>query len=324
MKQIKTAEAVGMVLAHDHTQIIKDQFKGVRFPKGHIIKEEDIPILLEMGKETIFALELEAGMIHENDAAAILRDITLGANLTASEAKEGKIELFAETDGLFFIDTEELFRLNMTENVVISAKQNYLSVKKGDKLAAMRVVPLVIAESAMTALQEEILSPVFSVLAWQELKAAIFVTGSEISTGRIKDTFSPVVLEKLADFPVETSMLEMVGDQLSDIRDAIVRAHDAGIKLIFCTGGMSVDPDDHTPGAIRASGAEIVTYGTPVFPGAMYVLAYFEDGTAVMGLPGGVMYAKRSILDEVLPRVVAGLRLSKADFANMAVGGLLS
>jgi len=324
MKQIKTTEAIGMVLAHDHTQIIKDKFKGVRFPKGHIIKGEDIPILLEMGKETIFALELEAGMIHENDAAAILRDITKGDNLSASEAKEGKIELFAETDGLFYIDTEKLFKLNMTENVVISAKQNYLSVKKGDKLAAMRVVPLVIAESAMTALQEEILSPVFSVLAWQELKAAIFVTGSEISTGRIKDTFSPVVLEKLADFPVETSMLEMVGDQLSDIRDAIVRAHDAGIKLIFCTGGMSVDPDDHTPGAIRASGAEIVTYGTPVFPGAMYVLAYFEDGTAVMGLPGGVMYAKRSILDEVLPRVVAGLRINKADFANMAVGGLLS
>ena len=324
MKQIKTTEAVGMVLAHDHTQIIKDKFKGVRFPKGHIVKEEDIPILLEMGKETIYALELEAGMIHENEAAAILRDITMGENLSASEAKEGKIELFAETDGLFFIDSEKLFRLNMTENVVVSSKQNYLPVKKGDKLAAMRVVPLVIAESAMTALQEEILSPVFSVLAWQELKAAIFVTGSEMSTGRIKDTFSPVVLEKLAAFPVETSMLEMVGDQLSDIRDAIVRAHDAGIKLIFCTGGMSVDPDDHTPGAIRSSGAEIVSYGTPVFPGAMFMLAYFEDGTSVMGLPGGVMYAKRSILDEVLPRIIAGLRLSKADFAKMAVGGLFS
>ena len=269
-------------------------------------------------------LQLSVLHQHENEAAAILRDITMGENLIASEAKEGKIELFAETDGLFFIDSEKLFRLNMTENVVVSSKQNYLPVKKGDKLAAMRVVPLVIAESAMTALQEEILSPVFSVLAWQELKAAIFVTGSEISTGRIKDTFSPVVLEKLAAFPVETSMLEMVGDQLSDIRDAIVRAHDAGIKLIFCTGGMSVDPDDHTPGAIRASGAEIVSYGTPVFPGAMFMLAYFEDGTSVMGLPGGVMYAKRSILDEVLPRIIAGLRLSKADFAKMAVGGLFS
>lgn len=324
MKQIKTTEAVGMVLAHDHTQIIKDKFKGVRFPKGHIIREEDIPILLEMGKETIYAFELEAGMMHENDAAAILRDITKGDNVLASEAKEGKIELFADADGLFYIDTEKLFKLNMTENVVISAKQTYLSVKKGDKLAAMRVVPLVIAESAMTALQEETPSPVFSVLAWQDLKAAIFVTGSEISTGRIKDTFSPVVLEKLADFPVETIMLEMVGDQLNDIRDAIVKAHEAGIKLIFCTGGMSVDPDDHTPGAIRASGAEIVTYGTPVFPGAMFMLAYFEDGTAVMGLPGGVMYAKRSILDEVLPRLVAGLRINKADFANMAIGGLLS
>lgn len=323
MKQIKTQDAIGMVLAHDHTQIIKDKFKGVRFPKGHIIKQEDIPILLEMGKETIYALEIEPGMLHEDEAAAILKDICIGNNLRASNAREGKIELFAECDGLFVIDSQKLFQLNMTENVVISARENNIPVKAGDKVAAMRVVPLVIEESQLSALSAEISPPVFSVLAYRRLTAAILVTGSEIQTGRIKDTFSPVVIEKLASFPVEIKTVQLVGDEMKAIKGAIIEAHKAGVELIFCTGGMSVDPDDHTPGAIRASGAKVVTYGTPVFPGAMYMLANFDDGSVLMGLPGGVMYAEKSILDLILPRVIAGQQLTKTDIANLGIGGLL-
>ena len=324
MKQIKTTDAVGMMLAHDHTQIIVDKFKGVRFPKGHIIREEDIPLLLEMGKETIYILEIEAGMLHENDAAAILSGITMGQNLRAGATQEGKIELFAECDGLFTIDAQKLFQLNLAEHVVISARENHTPVKTGEKVAAMRVVPLVIEESRLAALQSSVLNPVFEVLPYRELTAAIFVTGNEISSGRIKDTFSPVVLKMLSAYPVEVRIVKEVGDELTTIKAEIEQAHAAGIDLIFCTGGMSVDPDDSTPGAIRAAGANIVTYGTPVFPGAMFMLAYFENGTTVMGLPGGVMYARKSILDLVLPRVIAGQSLAKDDFANMAIGGLFS
>lgn len=324
MKQIKTTDALGMVLAHDHTQIIKDKFKGVRFPKGHMIADEDIPVLLEMGKETVFVLEIEPGMLHEDDAAARLRDITMGQNLRAGDPHEGKIELFAECDGVLDIDIDKLFQLNSAEHIVISARQNWIPVKAGEKVAAMRVVPLVIETSRLSDLKDAINPPVFRILPYKNLSAAIFVTGNEILTGRVKDTFSPVVLEKLADFPVETKIVRLVGDDLETIKAAILEAHQDGIDLIFCTGGMSVDPDDHTPGAIRASGAEIVTYGTPVFPGAMFMLAYFNDGSTVMGLPGGVMYAKKSILDLVLPRLIVGQRLTKTNFINMAIGGLLS
>lgn len=324
MKQIRVEDAIGMVLGHDHTQIIKDKFKGVRFPKGHIIKEEDIPVLLEMGKETVFVFEIAPGMIHEDDAAAILRDICMGSNLRAGIPHEGKIELFAECDGLLEINAEKLFRLNSAELIVISSQLNNIPVKAGDKVAAMRVVPLLIEEHRLSTLQDEVSSPVFNILPYQRMNVAIFVTGSEILHGRIQDTFSPVVLERLAKFPVETKIVRMVGDDIETIKDAIVEAHQAGIDLIFCTGGMSVDPDDHTPGAIRAAGAKVVTYGTPVFPGAMFMLANFDDGGVVMGLPGGVMFAKTSILDLILPRVIAGQRLTKADFANMAIGGLIS
>lgn len=324
MKQIKTTDAIGMVLAHDHTQIIIDKFKGVRFPKGHIIQAEDIPVLLEMGKETIFVLEIEPGMLHEDDAAAILGEICLGQNLRISSPREGKVELFAECDGLLSIDAQKLSILNSAEHVVISSQKNNIPVNAGEKVAAMRVVPLLIEQSRLTALQELINPPVFNVLPYQQLSAAILVTGSEILLGRITDTFSPVVLEKLTGFPVQTKIVRTVGDERETIKDAIIEAHQAGIDLIFCTGGMSVDPDDQTPTAIRDSGAKVVTYGTPVFPGAMFMLAYFEDGGAVMGLPGGVMFAKKSILDLVLPRVVAGQKLTKSDFVDLAIGGLLS
>lgn len=324
MKQIKVEDAIGMVLAHDHTQIIKDKFKGVRFPKGHIISEEDIPVLLEMGKETIHVLEIETGMLHEDDAAAILRDICIGPNLSANTPHEGKIDLFAECDGLLNVDPGKLYRLNSAEKIVVSSKHNNIPIKSGEKVASMRVVPLLIEENRLVELQNSINPPVFTILPYQELTAAIFVTGSEILHNRIKDTFSPVVLEKLAQFPVETKIVRMVGDDLETIKNAILEAHQAGIDLIFCTGGMSVDPDDHTPGAISASGAKVVTYGTPVLPGAMFMLATFDEGGVVMGLPGGVMYADKSILDLVLPRVIAGQKLTKSDFANMAIGGLLS
>lgn len=324
MKQIKTTDAIGMVLAHDHTQIIIDKFKGVRFPKGHIIQAEDIPVLLEMGKETIFVLEIEPGMLHEDDAAAILGEICLGQNLRISSPREGKVELFAECDGLLSIDAQKLSILNSAEHIVISSQQNNIPVNAGEKVAAMRVVPLLIEQSRLTALQELINPPVFNVLPYQQLSAAILVTGSEILLGRITDTFSPVVLEKLTGFPVQTKIVRTVGDERETIKDAIIEAHQVGIDLIFCTGGMSVDPDDQTPAAIRDSGAKVVTYGTPVFPGAMFMLAYFEDGGAVMGLPGGVMFAKKSILDLVLPRVVAGQKLTKSDFVDLAIGGLLS
>lgn len=324
MKQIKTQDAVGMVLAYDLTQIIPGSFKGVRFAKGHIVQPEDILSLLEMGKETLYVFEPQAGMLHEDEAARRLRDLTMGSNLYASEPHEGKIELLASCDGLFVADSDALFTLNMLDQIVIPSIQNNVAVKKGDKVAAMRVVPLFIEEKRIHEAEQAVRGPIFQVIPWRNLRAAIFVTGSEIKKGLIKDTFSPLVAEKLFPYPVSVEMIEQVGDDTEDIKSAIEKAINSGIDLVLCTGGMSVDPDDHTPDAILASGAQIVTYGTPVFPGAMFMLGYYPNGACVMGLPGGVVVGKETILSLVLPRVIAGQRLTKRDFAEMGLGGLLS
>lgn len=324
MKQIKTQDAVGMALAHDHTQIIPGSFKGVRFARGHIVQPEDLQALLKMGKETLYVYEPHEGVLHEDEAACRLRDLCMGPNLYASEPHEGKIELLADCDGLFVADSEALFTLNMLDQIVIPSIKNNVAVKKGDKVAAMRVVPLFIEEERIREAEQAVRGPIFQVIPWRNLRAAIFVTGSEIKKGLIHDSFSPLVVEKLSPFPVSVERIEQVGDVLENIKSAIEEAIHSGIDLVLCTGGMSVDPDDHTPEAIRASGAQIVTYGTPVFPGAMSMLGYYPNGACVMGLPGGVVVGKETILNLVLPRVIAGQRLTKRDFAAMGMGGLLS
>lgn len=323
MKQIKTQDAVGMVLAHDHTQILPGKFKGVRFAKGHIVHPEDVQTLLKMGKETIFVYEIQEGMLHEDEAASCLRDLTMGSNLYASEPHEGKIELVAACDGLFVADSDALFNLNMLDQIVIPSIKNNSAVKKSDKVAAMRVVPLFIEEERIYEAEQAVRDPIFQVIPWLNLKAAIFVTGSEIKKGLIKDTFSPIMVNKLSPYPVSVERIEQVGDKIEDIKSAIEDAISSGIDLVLCTGGMSVDPDDNTPDAIRASGAEIVTYGSPVFPGAMFMLGYYPNGACVMGIPGGVVVGKETVLSFVLPRVIAGQRLTKRDFAERGLGGLL-
>ncbi len=322
MKLIKTTEAVGHVLCHDLTQILPGEFKGARFRKGHIVTEEDIPILLSMGKENLYIFELDAGKVHENDAAEVLCEICKGDNLTRSEVKEGKIELTAACDGCFTLDTDRLYQINSIDEIMIATRKANTAVRAGDKLAGTRVIPLVIDKDKLTK-ATAIMSgdPLMNVVPYKLKTAAVITTGSEVYHGRIEDKFTPVLIDKLSAYGIQVSKHITVDDGIENITAAIEQVRDKA-DLILCTGGMSVDPDDNTPGAIKESGAKIITYGAPVLPGAMILLGYFEDGTPILGLPGCVMYAKATVFDLVMPRIAAGIRLNKADFVAYGEGGL--
>lgn len=323
MKLIKTEEAVGHVLCHDMTQIIKDQYKDARFRKGHVVTEADIPVLLSMGKENLYVWEMTPGMVHENDAAERLLALCENANMTRSEVKEGKIELKAACDGLFRVNSERLIAVNSLEDIMIATRHGNTAVRKGGKLAGMRVIPLIIEEEKLRAAEMAAgNAPLLELLPYVKKTAAIVATGSEVKKGLIQDTFTPVVKDKLATYGIETLSVAYSGDGVDNVANAIAEARETGADIILCTGGMSVDPDDNTPGGIKASGAHIVTYGAPVLPGAMFLLGYYGDGTAAMGLPGCVMYAGATIFDLVLPRVAAGVEVTRADIAAMGEGGL--
>ena len=323
MKLIPTREAVGHVLCHDMTMIIKDKYKDARFRKGHIVTPEDIPVLLKMGKENLYVWEMEPGMVHEDDAAGQLLSLCGGENMRPSPVKEGKIELRAACDGLFQVDSQHLLAVNSQDEVMIATRKGNTAVKQGDKLAGMRVIPLVIAQKTLDkAICAAAGKPLLTLKPFVRKTAAIVATGSEVKKGLIQDTFTPVVKEKLAAFGIQTISVQYSGDGVDNVAQAIAQARQTGAELILCTGGMSVDPDDNTPGGIRKSGARIVTYGAPVLPGAMFLLGYFGDGTPVCGLPGCVMYAGATIFDLVLPRLAADVELTRADFAAYGEGGL--
>ena len=326
MKLIETKDAVGHVLCHDITQIIPGVVKDAVFRKGHVVTKEDIPVLLSVGKEHLYVWEKKEGILHEDEAAAVLRNICMGENMSASEPKEGKIEIFAQQDGLLKIDTKRLNAVNGLGEMMIATVHGNFPVKKGDKIAATRIIPLVIEEEKMkrarkTAGEE----PLLRILPFTHKKVGIVTTGSEVFKGRIEDAFGPAIRGKLAEYDTEVVGQQIVDDNRDDIVAAIERFVQQGVDMVLCTGGMSVDPDDRTPGAIKATGARVIAYGAPVLPGAMFLLAYYGCGhrqVPILGLPGCVMYAKRTIFDLVLPRVLAGDVLEAGDLSIYGEGGL--
>ncbi len=324
MKLIKTTDAVGHVLCHDLTRIVKGVIKDAVFRKGHIITEEDIPVLLSMGKDHLYIWEKKEGMLHENEAAEILYNICKNDYMTPTPVKEGKIELVAAEDGLLKIDVERLNAINALGDIMIATRHSNFPVKKGDKIAGTRVVPLIIEKEKLDkAVELAGDKPLMEILPFKHKKAGVVTTGNEVFHGRIKDTFGPVVFQKLREYDAEILGQTICDDNPERISKAINDFIEAGADIICCTGGMSVDPDDTTPSAIKNSGAEIVSYGAPVLPGAMFLLAYHEKGhVPIVGLPGCVMYAKRTIFDLVLPRIMADETLTPHDLALLGHGGL--
>ena len=327
MKLIKTEDAVGQVLCHDMTQIIPGVVKGPIFRKGHIVQPEDIPVLLSIGKEHIYVWENDETMMHENDAAQVLYEMCCGEHMHPSEVKEGKIELIADCDGLLKVNGGLLRQVNRFGEMMIAARHGNTPVKKGDKLAGTRIIPLVIQKKKMErarALCGE--QSILQLLPFHAKKAAILTTGSEVYYHRIEDAFTPVLEKKLAEYGCPVIYHEVFADDPDAVTEGCRRAIQMGAELVLCTGGMSVDPDDRTPLAIRNTGAEIISYGAPVLPGAMFLLSYYhkEDGTSipVIGLPGCVMYAKRTVFDLVLPRLLADDPVTAEDLSALGEGGL--
>lgn len=321
MKKIKTVDSVGRVLLHDITKIVPGEFKGRAFKKGHIIKEEDIAVLLSLGKDHIYVWEETEGLIHENDAAIILKDLCCGEGLTFGEIKEGKIDFYAETDGILKIDKDTLLELNMIEDIMMATIHNNMPVKKGEKIGGTRVIPLMVKDEQIDKVKEVVTKPFISVKKFEKKKVGIITTGNEVFYGRIKDAFGPVIRSKFEYYGSEILGQVILPDEKEKISQAVKDWVDKGADIIVCTGGMSVDPDDVTPTAIKECGADVITYGSPVLPGAMFLLAYIGD-IPVMGLPGCVMYSKRTVLDLVLPRILTDERLTKRDIALYGQGGL--
>ena len=324
MQTRKTINSVGQILAHDITRIIPGEFKGVAFKKGHLISEGDVEELLKLGKDNIFIYEFNENKIHENDAAVILGKLGAGKNVVLSkEIKEGKIEFIAEKDGMLKINRELLLELNMKDEISFATLPGNIPVKKGTVIGGGRVIPLVIDKEKMENIEKLSMEKIINIDEIKKYKVGVITTGNEIFYKRIEDKFSPVIAKKLQEYGSIIMEQIIVEDNKDNIKKAGLELINKGAEMLIFTGGMSVDPDDLTPTAIVELGGELVSYGAPVLPGSMFLLSYLK-GIPIMGLPGCVMYAKKTIFDLILPRVLAGEILKFDDIAKLGFGGLCS
>jgi hypothetical protein len=325
VKSVSVHDAVGMVLCHDVTRIVPGQYKGPAFKKGHIITAQDVGPLLDMGKANVYVYDLSEGYIHEDDAAARIALAAAGPGLQLTCPSEGRVNLIASLNGLLKVNPAALKQINSVEDVVFATLHSNLSVSCNQPVGGTRITPLVTREENVYRVESICrgYAPVIQVKALRSLQVGIVITGSEVFHDRIEDKFGPVLHMKFAELGCSALGQVFVSDDAAMTAHAIRKFIEEGAELVAVTGGMSVDPDDRTPAAIRDTGARVVTYGAPVFPGAMFMLAYLKK-VPIIGLPGCIMYHRTSIFDLIIPRILAGETLIREDFIELGYGGYCS
>ena len=321
MKKIKVEDAVGMALCHDITAM-RDGFKGAAFRRGHVIQEEDVPKMLDLGKRTVFVWEDHAGEIHEEDAARRMAAMAPVDGAHYTEPSEGKVLLVADTRGMLRVDTDLLRQINSIGDLTIATLPDHYPVEPGKRLASMRIVPLVTKEEQIIRAEELCADrKLLDLRPYQYRKIGVIITGSEVYTGRIQDKFEPVVRAKMKHYPCEILDVTICDDDLDMIVSAARQLLNQGADFLIFTGGMSVDPDDLTPTAIRQLGAEIISHGVPSQPGNMTLVAYLGE-VAILGVPGAAISLPTTIFDVLLPQVFTGDKLTKEDLIRLGEGGL--
>lgn len=323
LRKVELKDAVGSKLAHDITEIRPGEFKGAAFRKGHSVCDEDVCHLQRLGKNHLFIIDLEEDEMHENEAAHLLAESLAGEGIVwENEPREGKINLQAGIDGLLYVDIAALAAFNMVDEVMCASLHSHTLVKRGDLVAGTRAIPLVakrtaIKRAAAIAKQN---GGVLRVVPLRRARVGLVITGNEVYQGLIEDRFAPILKGKIESLGSQVLSLEFAPDDAEWISRQIRSQIDQGCDLILLTGGMSVDPDDVTRRGIQLAGAGEMHYGAAVLPGAMFLVAYI-DTLSLLGVPACGLFHKTTVLDLVLPRILAGERIGKKELAFLGHGG---
>lgn len=320
MKKIKVENALGLTLAHDITEIIPGKKKDVAFRRGKIIEKDDIERLLDLGKRHLYIIDEEFKGVHEEEAALRIAEAVMDEHMELLPPKEGKVSIRSTVHGLFYVNERHLYEINRIPNVLLSVIPNRHPVKPGDIVAATRIIPLYIKEGELKKVERVGEKGIISLKPFKSFKVGLVITGSEVYTGRVQDG-SHVVEEKIRGYGHDVLAKELVPDEVMDIGNAIQGLFNKGADIVVTTGGLSVDPDDVTREGIESTGAETLFYGTPVFPGAMFLVARLK-GRYILGVPACIYYNKNTVFDIIFTRIMAGERMHKRDVVKLSYGGL--
>lgn len=320
MRKVRVEDAVGLTLAHDVTQIIPGKIKEAAFMRGRVVEKADIGRLLDMGKGHIYVTDGPEKEVHEDEASKRMASSTINEFMDIRPAKEGKTNIVSKVDGLVAVDKRLLSAMNRIEHVLFTTVPDNYPVRAGEIIAATRIVPLYISESLLAQAEEISKKGIVRVLPYLRMKAGLVVTGTEVASGRIKDA-SGRVEEKLRGYGLEVIGKRIVKDDVALIREAVLDLFDLGADLMITTGGLSVDPDDLTKEGVEAAGARVISYGAPLFPGAMFLVGKLK-GKYILGAPACIYFDTHTALDVFLPRVMAGRSIRATDVRKLALGGM--
>ncbi len=323
LKKIRVEEAVGLVLGHDLTKIVPGQCKIAAFRRGHTIKKEDIPEMLSMGKEHVYIIEQEDGMVHEEEAAARLAHAFVGSEMDLTAAKEGRIDMVSTIPGLLRVDVDLLNEINSVDEIILATLHDNTVCQAGTVVAGTKIIPLYIEDVKLGQIEElcRHRGKVLKVLPFILKRVGVVVTGSEVYKGRIQDKFGDTIRGKVEGLGGQIEHIAIVDDNEEMISGAILDMKSRGCQIIIACGGFSVDPDDVTVEGVELSGARIVRYGAPVMPGSMCLMAYLGD-IPVLGAPACAIWNKATIIDMLLPRAMAGVSIAREDIIALGYGGL--
>ncbi|MDD3294061.1 MAG: molybdopterin-binding protein [Geobacteraceae bacterium] len=322
IRKVRIEEAVGMSLGHDVARVVPGETGVLPFPRGYVVREEDIPQFLNIGKEHIYVVESEESEAHENEAAGRIARATVGEGLEFDSPAGGAARIKAKHTGVLKKNVPLLDEVNTMGSFAIGTRHNWTVCTEGQAVAVAKTMPLYIAEEKLARLEEMCGSrgKILSLLPFRLKKAGAVITGNEVYKGRIKDRFAEVIARKVEPFGASLVNTKVVPDDIAAIGSAVREMHGAGCEVIFACSGMSVDPDDVTMDGIRESGAEVIMEGVPMMPGAILGLAMLRD-VPVIGTPAGALLGGLTALDGVLPMIFAGVRPDARDIAKMGHGG---
>lgn len=318
-RKIAVENSIGKVLPHDMTRIVPGKFKGPVFRKGHIIRKTDIRKFLEIGKEEIWTLQVSKNEYHEDEAAERLKALS-GKNVITKGPSEGKVTFIADRGGFLMVDRKAVNRINRNRKIVFTTRHSFMPVKKGETIAGIRIIPLAISGSRIKRILDSARKgKPLNIFPYRKKEVGLIITGSEIKKGKIEDEFRAIISGKVEQYGSRIRKVRILGDNKESIRKEILRMKKS-CDFIIITGGMSVDPGDVTPGAIRAAGAQIVSYGAPILPGNMFLAAYL-DNIPVFGIPACAVFYKITAFDLFLPMALSGIRITRENIVQRGYGG---
>lgn len=321
LKVVDLEQTVGKLLAHN---VVDDAGRKV-LRKGTLVGTEELSRLRELGHAEVWVTELAPDDVPEDEVARRLTEALGGAGTAISSLSKGRANLQVTVSGILKVDVDALRRINQIPGLAIATHAANTVVAEGQVVATIKVVPYAIPRSDVEAAEEVAgaANGVLSVRAFREMRVGVLLTGTEASEDRLRRVYGTAIRDRVAEAGSEVVTERFIREDVEAIAGAIRQLIQENVDLITIAGATSiVDVDDVTPRAVKAAGGEIEIYGVPVDPGNLLMLAYVAD-VPVLGAPGCVRSRTANVVDLVLPRLLAGERLTHDDIVALGHGGLM-